>query len=322
MLAAKQKTDEPPFLAASGVLWHGGSLPETRVMGLPAGNQTGIGGCWPVTSTLVWGSRYRCDGMASGRLVGLDYADQRYYASGYGRFNNPDPVGTLSADVKDPSTWNEYSYVSGDPINGYDPSGLCDVVIGGITQSSTNSDVEAYAASISAISVYPYSSASNNSSLIQKLSNVLAGILEVAAQAYSPTSSTYAAVVGLALASKDGAPINVTTFSGGAAAFSAAVQFLNTQGDAGQAITSAINSVTYVAPGAFGSLYSISKVTLIDGGVANGIIGAATGTSYTNWLTDRNHCGHSFGCLIDEFPAYLTVGDPCSAPAIVNQPPK
>ena len=115
--------------------------------------------------------------MASGRLVGLDYADQRYYASGYGRFNNPDPVGTLSADVKDPSTWNEYSYVSGDPINGYDPSGLCDVVIGGITQSSTNSDVEAYAASISAISVYPYSSASNNSSLIQKLSNVLAGIL-------------------------------------------------------------------------------------------------------------------------------------------------
>lgn len=125
VLAAKEKTGELPFLAASGVLWHGGSLPETRVMGLPAGNQTGIGGCWPVTSTLVWGSPYRCDGTASGRLVGLDYADQRFYASSYGRFNTPDPYksGSGSGTPSDPASWNKYAYVEGDPINEFDPTG-------------------------------------------------------------------------------------------------------------------------------------------------------------------------------------------------------
>jgi RHS repeat-associated protein len=128
VLAAKQKTDEPPFLAASGVLWHGGSLPETRVMGLPAGNQTGIGGCWPVTSTLVWGSPYRCDGTASGRLVGLDYADQRFYASTYGNFTSPDP-SMDNVDYQNPLSWNAYAYVNGDPINANDPSGLDTVTL-------------------------------------------------------------------------------------------------------------------------------------------------------------------------------------------------
>jgi RHS repeat-associated protein len=104
-------------------------LPETRVMGLPAGNQTGIGGCWPVTSTLVWGSRYRCDGMASGRLVGLDYADQRFYASTYGRFLTPDPsnsTATAPSDPSNPQSWNRFAYASSDPVNKNDPTGLDD----------------------------------------------------------------------------------------------------------------------------------------------------------------------------------------------------
>ena len=47
---------------------------------------------------------------------GLDYADQRYYASGYGRFNTADP-SRISAGPEDPSSWNRFSYVQGDPIN-------------------------------------------------------------------------------------------------------------------------------------------------------------------------------------------------------------
>ena len=133
-----------PFLAASGVLWHGGSLPETRVMGLPAGNQTGIGGCWPVTSTLVWGSPYRCDGTASGRLVGLDYADQRYYASTYGNFTTPDP-SMENVDYTNPGSWNAYAYTNGDPINGNDPTGLqtCGQtpIVGGAFNGQTVSQV-------------------------------------------------------------------------------------------------------------------------------------------------------------------------------------
>jgi RHS repeat-associated protein len=55
--------------------------------------------------------------------TGLDYADQRYYASTYGRFNTPDPYQG-SARLPDPLTWNRYVYVFDDPANGNDPRGL------------------------------------------------------------------------------------------------------------------------------------------------------------------------------------------------------
>jgi RHS repeat-associated protein len=119
VLAAKQRTPEFFPLAATGVSGRGGSLPETRVRGLPIGNRAGVGGCWPVTSTLVWGCGYSCDGTASGSL------DQRFYASTYGRFNTPDPKGRKSAKLRNPQSWNRYAYVLGDPINKNDPKGLC-----------------------------------------------------------------------------------------------------------------------------------------------------------------------------------------------------
>ena len=53
--------------------------------------------------------------------VTKDYADQRYYAVGMGRFNSADPsTGDSSAE---PATWNKYAYVVGDPINYIDPTG-------------------------------------------------------------------------------------------------------------------------------------------------------------------------------------------------------
>ncbi len=53
----------------------------------------------------------------------LDYADQRYYASLYGRFNTVDP-SSHSVHPKSPGSWNRYAYVGGDPVNGNDPRGL------------------------------------------------------------------------------------------------------------------------------------------------------------------------------------------------------
>ncbi|MFN7921463.1 MAG: RHS repeat-associated core domain-containing protein [Bryobacteraceae bacterium] len=47
--------------------------------------------------------------------TGLDYADQRQFNSGFGRFTSPDPIG-------DGTNW--YAYASGDPANSSDPSGL------------------------------------------------------------------------------------------------------------------------------------------------------------------------------------------------------
>jgi RHS repeat-associated protein len=59
--------------------------------------------------------------------TGLDYADQRFYASTYGRFNTTDP-SAKSAKAGAPGSWNRYSYVQGDPANRKDPRGLdiCD----------------------------------------------------------------------------------------------------------------------------------------------------------------------------------------------------
>jgi RHS repeat-associated protein len=55
--------------------------------------------------------------------TGLDYADQRYYASNFGRFMSPDPY-KASGGQSDPRSWNRYSYVQGDPINYQDRHGL------------------------------------------------------------------------------------------------------------------------------------------------------------------------------------------------------
>ncbi len=55
--------------------------------------------------------------------TGLDYANQRWYSSTYGRFTIVDPAAD-SADTNDPGSWNRYSYVVGDPANRFDPSGL------------------------------------------------------------------------------------------------------------------------------------------------------------------------------------------------------
>jgi RHS repeat-associated protein len=52
---------------------------------------------------------------------GVDYADQRYYASGNGRFLTADSYPGVN--LRSPITWNKYSYVNGDPVNLFDPSG-------------------------------------------------------------------------------------------------------------------------------------------------------------------------------------------------------
>ena len=54
-------------------------------------------------------------------FTGLDYADQRFYASSYGRFTKPDPLAHASSG--DPGSWNQYAYVGGDPVNNSDSAG-------------------------------------------------------------------------------------------------------------------------------------------------------------------------------------------------------
>jgi RHS repeat-associated protein len=53
--------------------------------------------------------------------TGLDYAMNRYYSSGSGRFMTVDP--SLSSAARNPQDWNRYAYSGNDPVNYVDPSG-------------------------------------------------------------------------------------------------------------------------------------------------------------------------------------------------------
>ncbi|MBK8811945.1 MAG: RHS repeat-associated core domain-containing protein [Acidobacteria bacterium] len=54
---------------------------------------------------------------------GLDFAQARYYNPKHGRFTSVDPL-TASANVKNPQTFNRYSYVLNSPYKFTDPLGL------------------------------------------------------------------------------------------------------------------------------------------------------------------------------------------------------
>jgi RHS repeat-associated protein len=54
---------------------------------------------------------------------GQDYARARYYNLNVGRFWSPDPAGIGAVNPGNPTSWNRYTYVLGDPINGNDPTG-------------------------------------------------------------------------------------------------------------------------------------------------------------------------------------------------------
>jgi hypothetical protein len=207
---------------------------------------------------------------------------------------------------------NRYNYVGDDPINRNDPSGLCDFVAAGITQSSANApDIASYG--YQAITVFPYAGGAS-----QGFVGMFSGIEEAGLQALGSTSATYGAVVGLLEAAQQGGPINVTTFSGGAASFTAAVDWLNTNG--GQSVTSMIGNITYVSPGAFGSLYTNSNTVVLLG---NSVMDELA----TFFTTMTGHppmyaidCGHNFGCIARQFSQLLLSrqGQPCPNPQILN----
>ena len=58
-------------------------------------------------------------------IAGLDYAVNRTYSPGQGRFTQVDPIGLASANLADPQTNNLYAYTRNSPTDFVDPSGLC-----------------------------------------------------------------------------------------------------------------------------------------------------------------------------------------------------
>ncbi|MDQ6677473.1 MAG: hypothetical protein M3Z09_09270, partial [Acidobacteriota bacterium] len=73
------------------------------------------------------------------QTTGLNYADQRFYSSTYGRFMSADPYAG-SSSLFNPQSLNRYLYVSNDPVNATGPQGLCTALIGGLTQTANGSE--------------------------------------------------------------------------------------------------------------------------------------------------------------------------------------
>ena len=94
-------------------------LPETRVRVSNFVDTTFSSPSTWLSSTLRWGSGYRCDRTASGEL------DQRFYSSQFGRFMSADR-SKQAAKANDSGSWNKYSYTRGDPVNRVDRRGLFD----------------------------------------------------------------------------------------------------------------------------------------------------------------------------------------------------
>ncbi|MCZ2074129.1 MAG: hypothetical protein LC130_03905, partial [Bryobacterales bacterium] len=114
-------------------------LGSTRLVTDGAGNVARRYDYMPFGGEIVAGTNGRTTGMGyptgpdgfnpkyTGQMrdveTGLDYFHARYYSAAQGRFTSPDP-GNAGAVLGEPQTWNGYAYVSNNPVNLTDPSGL------------------------------------------------------------------------------------------------------------------------------------------------------------------------------------------------------
>ena len=77
-------------------------------------------------------------------LANLDYAVNRSYSPGQGRFTQVDPIGMRSAKIVNPQSLNLYAYVQNLPTDLVDPSGLLLAVPHKVCKSVTPSEPGGY----------------------------------------------------------------------------------------------------------------------------------------------------------------------------------
>jgi len=94
---------------------------------MPFGTElgSGVGGRTTGMGFSVSGdnNRKKFTGYERDSESGLDFAQARYFGASQGRFTSPDPFSG-SATITNPQSFNRYSYVSNNPVNARDPSGL------------------------------------------------------------------------------------------------------------------------------------------------------------------------------------------------------
>jgi hypothetical protein len=235
--------------------------------------------------------------------VDLDNADQRFYASTYGRFNTPDRRG---GRLSNPGSLNRYAYVLGDPVNHNDPRGLCSVFIGGFgSYYDPNSAFTQIGGAAGAVQAYPYAGCWSLGSL------PVGSFFNWFAQA--ATQTALSAILS-ALQNNSGT-VDIVAWSGGAQAFT------NAYNDLSPAQQQRIGDIVYVSPGAFGTLASNSSTTILIGAGGQDVF--ATGLTTIPATVDTT-CNHrNFACFVQQAQAQFSPiqnDGSCSSPQTFSNP--
>jgi RHS repeat-associated protein len=211
-----------------------------------------------------------------------------------GRWLRPDPAGVIAIDPSNPQTLNKYAYVSNQPLEAVDPVGQCTIFVGGVNDTNTTLSFVNAAASVGGVIVAPYAN-----------DGTLGGVLDVAAQAIlGPNASSQDVAAEVNAIENDPNGIQVVAFSGGAQAFSSAVD--------GNLIDSnalgSINQVVYLSPGigpgttlAFGG--SAFTSTFHGHGIMDFF---ATIFSHMSGQAGSSlPCSHNFDCEFNSLPSSI-----------------
>lgn len=78
----------------------------------------------PLARTKYTGHERDVDTVSS--VDSIDYMHARYYSPNLGRFLSVDPVMNVRRSIREPQSWNRYSYVVNNPIRRIDPDGRVD----------------------------------------------------------------------------------------------------------------------------------------------------------------------------------------------------
>ena len=180
--------------------------------------------------------------------------------------------------ISNPGSLNKYSYVLDDPINRNDPSGLCSVMISGVTMGpGTNAAWTAESSSLGADTAYPYSG-----------QDIPTSVASVGAQLLGSNAATYTAYYEiLAAEASSSSPVDIIAYSGGGGAFAAAWKLLTSAQQAD------IGSIVDLTPGSLGaSLPSNGSTSTFVGGAGPENGTAGLGTVPVGFVTDTS-CSHT-----------------------------
>jgi RHS repeat-associated protein len=237
--------------------------------------------------------------------TGVDYFNARYFGAALGRFTSPDP-GNAGTDLMNPQSWNGYGYVRGNPLNGVDPSGACDVLLAGVDMYPGKSAVvDQFAAN--KISVFPYAGSGRFSGIVQ------------AGTDGGDVPGTLLAIRAAISQSLPSEQINLFTISGGAQTASL------TLGQLSPDELARIGNITYMIAGdnpLGGALPTgNSSTSYITGGGNDHFVPSAHPPSGFDYNTyEATGCGHDAACLINANTQLLKnlSGSPCGTRAVIT----